>query len=428
MTALLAGFEVENYRSFRDTKTLSFQRLARSTVDGFAEPDIAPAVAIFGPNSSGKSNLLRALGTMFSMIRLSASDIERRLPYTPYLLGELDDRPTRFEVAVRFDGVAYEYGFTYDAQRIYSEWLYSSPKSRRRLLFERTETVEWKFGDSLTGANQALAKATRDDALLLSTARVLNHEILSPLQATFATMLRSVRSDAMPVLLQSTLDAISSDSLRKWQVTQLMTRAEFGVVDLTVTESEPGDEALERTRRVFRAIMPDASAEEIEAQTRRTTLSLTMSHSGSSGPVAMPMEWESVGTRNFLALLGPVLEQLSEGGFVIVDEIDTSLHPRLVSELVRLFQSPATNPKQAQLVLSTHDVTLMMNTGDYNVLSRDQLWFVAKDDEGVSDLYPLSVFKPREHEVFSRNYLLGRYGAVPRVDDSAFDLWSRSDF
>jgi AAA15 family ATPase/GTPase len=423
---MLLAFEVENYRSLRDRCVLNLTRSPRAFVKEFPHPDVVPAIAIFGSNASGKTNLLRAMGTMFAMIRRSAMEVDERLPYTPYALAGDSSTPTHFQVVVRFDGVRYDYGFSYDSERIISEWLYSWPKSRQRVLYERNDDVGFYFGDSLGGANQALAKATRRDALFLSTAKVLNHDILSSVQEGLANLARSVSSESLPELLQRTLERLSQDPLRESQVTKLMTRAEFGVVGLSIEESPIPDEMRAALQQFVAALNPEMSQDEL-SRLERAQLLPQLEHMGSKGKVAIPFAWESVGTRNFLALLGPILDRLSTGGVLVVDEIDTSLHPRLVSELVRLFQDPELNPRQAQLLLSTHDVTVMMNTGDYNVLARDQVWFVEKSPEGVTKLYPLLDFKPRDHEVFSRNYLMGRYGAVPAIDDSAFgDLWDEA--
>jgi predicted ATPase len=342
------------------------------------------------------------------------------------MLGDNDGDPTTFEVSVLFDGIRYDYGFSYTKEEVVREWLYSWPKNRQRLMFERNvEDEPWRFGEYLTGRNVAVAQSTRRDALFLSTARLLNHEELSGIHAQFAQLIRHLSSEQLPQSVQSTMEALAHNPQRFAQVKTLMTRTEFGIVDLKMTENQLPEEARETTRRVIQAFQPELPAEEIDARLQRTLWSLTVEHSGAHGPVALPFDFESVGTRNFFALLGPILDRMASGGVIVIDEIDANLHPRLVSEVVRLFQSPITNPRQAQLILSTHDVTIMMNTGDYRVLRRDQLWFVEKNESGVSHLKSLWDLHPREGEVYSRRYLLGDYGAVPRIDYHDFlDLWS----
>ena len=421
----MLSFDVSNFRSIRDTVRLRLTRNARDAIDEFTYPDVVPALAILGANAAGKSNLLRAINTMFWMIRTSATRVEDSLQYTPYMLGTDGGQPTTFQVLVMLNDVRYDYGFRFNGERILSEWLRSWPRGRQRTLFIRdVEALEpWQFGDSLTGANQALAKATRDDALLLSTARLLNHDVLGPIQQQFASLVRSVTSEGFSGLLQSTLQALVENPRREAQVRRLITHADLGIVNLAIEEQQLTDTHRETARRVIEVLSPSLTPEQ-RAELANTPLQPILGHRSASGEVNFPFAWESTGTRNFLVLLGPVLELLTTGGVLVVDEIDASLHPRLVSELVRLFQDPARNPSQAQLILSTHDVTVMMNVGDYDVLQRDQLWFVDKDDEGVSRLTPLTDFSPRRGEVFSRNYLNDRYGGVPRINSHDFvDLW-----
>jgi hypothetical protein len=422
----MLSFEATNFRSIRDTVHLNLTRASRDEVPEFTHPGVVPAVAILGANAAGKSNLLRALNTMFWMIRTSATRVEDKLPYTPYMLGDAVGQPTTFQVVVLLDDVRYDYGFSFDGERILAEWLRSWPRGRQRTLFTRdVETVDvWQFGDSLTGANQALAKATRDDALLFSTARLLNHDVLGPIQQQFASLVTSLSSESFGGMLQPTLKALVDNPRREDQVRGLITHADLGIVDLAIREEQVTEQHRETTRRLVEALRPDLTPEQLRAELSDAPLQAVLSHQGVSGEVDFPFAWESTGTRNFFVLLGPVLERLTTGGVLVIDEIDASLHPRLVSELVRLFQEPDRNPNQAQLILSTHDVTVMMNVGDYNVLYRDQLWFVDKTDEGVSRLRPLTSFSPRKGEVYSRNYLNDRYGGVPRINSHDFPpLW-----
>lgn len=420
---VLLGFSVRNYRSLRDQQTISMVRRTKDGSTEFVNSDVVPALAIMGPNASGKSNLLRALQTMFAMIRNSASHVDSPLPFDPFRLGDSIEPTTTFEVAVRFGEIRFDYEFTFDAARIHHERLLSWPKGRQRVLFERRtdEPDPWYFGDSLTGSNQALAKATRDDALFLSTAKLLNHEVLAPIQQDLVTLIRSVGVEDSRGLLERTLESIQKEPALLNRVAGLLARADLGVVALEIQEDEQAKLIRESAQRLFDSI-PQSSDQGIQFKLDSgvSTLVPSLRHSGSRGGVILPFSAESVGTKNFIGLLGPVLESLATGGVLVIDEIDTSLHSRLVNELVRLFQSPASNPNQAQLLLSTHDVTVIMNTGDYDVLDRDQIWFVEKDPDGSSAVYPLTQFKARAGEVFSRYYLMDRYGAIPGIDRHSF--------
>ena len=166
--------------------------------------------------------------------------------------------------------------------------------------------------------------------------------------------------------------------------------------------------------------MRERATETFKVDFAERHLSPRLTHRAGGASVTLPFSFELIGTRNFLALLAPILSCLETGGALIIDEIDTSLHALLVNELVRLFTSSQSNPHHAQLILSTHDVTVMMNTAPFDVLSREDIWFINKDRDGVSSVDPLSRLKARASEVFSRNYLNGRYGGIPRLAPRAF--------
>ena len=122
---------------------------------------------------------------------------------------------------------------------------------------------------------------------------------------------------------------------------------------------------------------------------------------------------ESDGTRALFAITGPWLDVIENERVLVVDELDTSLHPLLVHHLVKRLHHEGT---KAQLIFTTHDTTLLSQ----KLLRRDQVWFMEKDDRSATRLYPLSDFSPRENEAIERGYLNGRYGGIPFLKDLDF--------
>jgi AAA15 family ATPase/GTPase len=118
---------------------------------------------------------------------------------------------------------------------------------------------------------------------------------------------------------------------------------------------------------------------------------------------------ESTGTQRLFALAAPVLDVLRDGRVLIIDELDSSLHPLLVRQLIGMFHNSRINKNKAQLVFSTHDTSLL----DQSIFRRDQVWFTEKDSDQATNLYPLTDFSPRKNEALEKGYLMGRYGAVP---------------
>jgi predicted ATPase len=138
-------------------------------------------------------------------------------------------------------------------------------------------------------------------------------------------------------------------------------------------------------------------------------------HQGADGDVPFDWSQESFGTRSWFALLGPILLALDSGAVLTVDELDSSLHPGFATEVVRLFTDPEVNTEGAQLLFTSHDATLMGDRDTHRLLEPDQVWLTAKDREGATELYPLSDAEPGPNEDLERSYLLGRFGAVPRL-------------
>lgn len=144
-------------------------------------------------------------------------------------------------------------------------------------------------------------------------------------------------------------------------------------------------------------------------------------HRGAGGEeVLLQEENESLGTRVWFGLIGPVVQALESGSVFLADKLDASLHPALVTELVRLFQNPETNPRRAQLVFNSHDPTLLGDSVGERLLGRDQIWFTEKGTDGSTCLYPLVALDPRKQEAIGKRHLDGRYGAIPILSHQEF--------
>jgi AAA15 family ATPase/GTPase len=135
---------------------------------------------------------------------------------------------------------------------------------------------------------------------------------------------------------------------------------------------------------------------------------------GGEVPLDLQAE-ESLGTHAWFAFVGPLLTVLDSGAALLVDELDSSLHPTLAAEVVRLFQDPGSNPRDAQLIFTTHDATLLGSAALDRPLDRDQVWFTMKRHSGETELYALTDAKPRKEENLELGYLRGRYGGIPRI-------------
>lgn len=416
---MLIEFSVANFRSLRERQTFS---LARAKGDELAatntftakaanEYQLLRSAAIYGPNAGGKSNFLLALQAMKGIVVDSATGLQRgdKLPVTPFRLSKATrEAPSEFEATFIVDGIRYQYGFAATEHRIHEEWLLAYPKGRAQRWFgrewdEKKKQYNWELGSSLTGEKQLWQRSTRENALFLSTAVQLNSEQLQPIYDWFKATLRMANIRGWDPGFSASL----CEKKEKSRVMEFLRAADLHIEDIVVKRKPfNADE--------FPDGMPDyvknALADELQD---KKLLDIKTVHKTSEGErVTFEFDEESDGTQKLFAFAGPWLDSLANGYVLFIDELHDNLHPRLVEFLVRLFHSNETNPKNAQLVFTTHETSIL----NQDVFRRDQIWFCEKDDGQASVLYPLTDFSPRKgRENLELAYFSGRYGALPYV-------------
>ena len=415
---MLIEFRVKNFRSLRDEQTLSLvadkdKSLQESNTmpSGIkAAPTLLRSMAIYGPNAGGKSNLIKALQFMRAVVAESASVMHPGQAFhTQSFRFEATSvaQPTEFDVSFVLDGIRYQFGFALTAQRITREYLLVYKAFKPQLWFERYFDEEsgkdlYDFGTGLKGPKSVWEGATRPNALFLSMAVQLNSEQLQPVFAWFVKQL-AIFNEITPLGQHFSIEMLRKPEGKR-AICDFLTSADISISDIEVV-----------TRKVSgQAVHFDMAAEKTEVRNEEQEVhELLFHHVTDHGEAVFSLGDESMGTRNLLFLTGPVLEILDKGMVLVVDELGSSLHPLLVRRLVELFQNSRFNKKGAQLIFTSHDTSLL----DQDLFRRDQIWFVEKDRDQASKLYPLSDFSPRKNEALERGYLMGRYGALPFLGD-----------
>ncbi len=414
---MLIQFSVKNFRSIKDQQTLSLvagkgdEHVGTNTFEPGTSSSmpLLRSAAIYGPNASGKSNLLQALAVMKRIvINSAASQRGEKLPLTPFLFDSLTDQePTEFEVVFLVEQIRYQYGFSATKERIIDEWLMASPRGRIQRWFSReyddeTQTYAWETGDKFIGQKQLWQESTRSNALFLSTAVQLNSTQLQPVFDWFNNKLHVVSLDGWNPEFTASL---CEKSLRKKKILDFLRAADLGVVDIRIRKREFDPHSLdeEMPAALKQMIMDELGGKDI--------VDLKTVHTTAQGEqVEFDFAQESDGTQKFFSLAGPWLDTLDQGNVLVVDELHDNLHPHMVRFLVDLFHSKITNSHNAQLIFSTHETSILSQ----DVFRRDQIWFCEKDTEQASHLFPLTDFSPRKGlENLERSYLSGRYGALP---------------
>jgi hypothetical protein len=423
---MILQFSVSNYRSFRKLNTLN---LAASSQDktlpsncittdlsSIAGKRWVKGVALYGANASGKTTILEALESLADIVKNSAKMTDPKEPITqiePFALcSDQAKLPTAFAVVFVAENVRYEYRVAATRERIWHESLRAFPNKVEQLWFSRDWNAEvssyiWT-PERPTGfqRDQQLEGYTLSNTLFLSRAVASNRTELEPVFRWFKDRLRFMDLSARSSLgTRFTMKRVQGKSLLRDQIIELLRHADLGVTDAHVIEDRPAND---NSDQMFLNLPPETRERFLKERWLRPELS----HRGSGDVnVRLPWESESAGTHRLFSLAGPWLDILSNGYTVCIDELETSMHPLMVRELLRLFFSPKENPKGAQILFTTHNPLLL----DTTLLRRDQVWFTDKDAEGESHLYPLTDYSPRKGESLVRGYLAGRYGAVPFV-------------
>lgn len=434
---MLIEFRIRNYRSYAEEQRFSMvARLAKDltsnvlTTEGVEHFSLLRGAAIYGANASGKSNLIKALIFLRRFVLRSpemrdeeseARQKTSEIPVQPFLLDlQFSDQPSEFEITFLLDGVRHQYGFAASSKRVHEEWLYVYPKGRSQRWFHRVvdENGVSTFdpGRPYFQRDKQLEKRTRDDALFLSVAAQWNHPQINPIYQWFRSRLKAVGQGLSATTYTGRL-LLNNPRFREWAGDSLR-KADTGINHVFAKESSVAKENL----RFPNDMPPEMKDYLVESLLKAPMVEIytTRTRPGTEPDLVWDLAQESDGTQRMLELLGPIYDVLQKGAVFIMDELDTSLHPYITREFVRLFNDPEANPKGAQLIFTTHDISLL----DPTFLRRDQIWLTEKKASGHTELYSLADFSPRKGEAILKGYLSGRYGAVPDLE--AFETISNS--
>lgn len=415
---MLIEFTVGNYRSFYEPVTLSMEatRLTDYPENVFraGKYSLLRSAAIFGPNASGKSNLIRAIMFMRRFVLNSAKESQsgETIDVARYALdADAGDEPAFFQVVFLWNGKRYRYGFETDEKRVVSEWLYRTKERETKVFIREGQTFNFtqRFRQEVKG----IEKLTRENALFLSTLAQFNIPTAVSLLSWFRHQFRSISGLDHQSFGGFTLHRFETDKVFRTRVRTLIQLADVGINDVAVDTIALHDPDIPTDlRKILQEITQREEKPEDEFSFKRVRAFHTVFRNKEKiGEKAFDMNDESDGTQKFFFLLGPLLDTLENGYVLAADELEARLHPKLTHEIVRLFNSLETNPNNAQLIFVTHDAGLLSE----NILRRDQVWFTEKNSYGATELYSLAEMKERNDASFGKNYLLGRYGAVPYI-------------
>lgn len=396
---MLIQFSVGNFLSFKEQSTLSLvasalkdiQILAEDVIFNIGETDLAllKSATIYGANASGKSNFIKALDFFKWYVINSSKDIQagERVNVESFRLSSSTaEEPSYFEAIFCNTEYQYRYGFEADENMVHSEWLYQKANKKRAKeveLFYRDEDCFNIHSKFIIGKELINKQMVRTNALLLSVAAQFN-------------------------------DAVAVEIVKWLNDTTIISGSnEKNIWDLATIRL---DDLKMKQRIVDFSRYADLGIENIE-KVNNAIISMHTQYDDEGNEVKLinfPFKKnESEGTIKYFSLAYPIIDALDNGKRLIIDDFDSKMHPLLTCRIIALFNSKETNPKNAQLIFTTHDTNLL----SASIFRRDQIWFTQKDRFGATELYSLAEYKVRNDASFEKDYLSGKYGAIPIMGD-----------
>ena len=411
---MLIQFSFKNYKSFRDEATLD---LSAAKMTEFSDrvvsegnDKILPMAAIYGANASGKSNIYNAFGYMADYVIESfkygdeEEKFEKYRP-TPFLFDSVsNDAESSFEVYFTIPGdkaeKTYNYGFCVDRHGVTEEWLNVKAKTARRYA-----SVFYRSTEEDTLDLSGLPKSSRDNIQVALEKQVLIVSLGAKLKVNKC---KDIRDWFMANEFADFGDPFTNFFLSR--------RLPKGFVD----DNSVQKKVIEYFAS-FDEHIKDFEIEKLpnDADSKEETYKISSLHKKihSDTFAAIPLSMESAGTLKMFALYPELQDVLEKGSVFFIDELNARLHPLLVRNFLLTFLNPEINTRHAQLIFTTHDTWQLSN----QLLRRDEVWFTEKDEQGISKLYSLADFvdesgaRIRKDESYEKNYLIGKYGAIPTL-------------
>lgn len=419
---MLVNFTTANFLSFKEKTTLN---LTASAISEFRDKNVfetaltdlslLKSLVIYGPNSSGKSNMFKALNFMRWFVLNSSKDLQasESIDVDSFRLNTSTvNEPSFFEIEFIVSEVKYRYGFKVDKSIVYEEWLFFTKKIKEYQLFVRQRqeiTIEEKFD-----FGQQLKGLTRENALFLSVAAQFNNKTSIDIVKHIGNFkfVSGVRDESH---IEETVKMLEDKAYTRL-VKDFILSAGLGFIDIKTKKVKITDEMLTRSG------LPDEIKKLILKEKQEDLLVSTghQVYDENNEPVdtifLSLLHNESLGTQKYFSLAGPIIDTLLKGGILVVDEFSSRMNPVLCESIIKLFNSKENNPFNAQFIFVTHN-TLFVSRNS-NIFRRDQMILFRKDDYGTSEVKSLYDLRKRKDASFEREYFDEMYETLPVIDIS----------
>ncbi|MDR0582771.1 MAG: ATP-binding protein [Treponema sp.] len=420
---MVAEFSVENFKSFKAWQTFSLvaaknkELLDENTFEVTKDLRLLRSAVIYGANASGKSNFFAAL-TFFLNFAVNSGPSQQigdNIAVHPFAFSkQTENEPSTFELLFFLENregkpIRYRYRLTVDHDKVCNECLFAVLNVQEVELFVR-EGQAIRYHPKYFGEGEPATKITRENASFLSVCALINGDRSKAIVLFFQNL-----STGLDTRKVQTLSKVDDPKYRE-RIVDFLRCADIQILDVNSKDIP----------YLYRVRTPSGNIETRQRMQKKVSYSHAFyDQEEVISSVEFDEEDESLGTRKLFQFAALLLESLDKGYPVFIDEFDSSLHPLIVESILKLFNSPKTNAGNGQLVISCHAVHIMRK----DLLRRDQIWFCEKDPYGATELYSLVEYvEPDTHEsvrndaAFNKNYLKGKYGGIPYINEINMQL------
>lgn len=390
---MLIQFRFQNYKSFKEETVLDMTATSQREHSDFLieknENKVLPVAVFFGGNANGKSNLIEAFFRMiYSIIMTYDIDENQDLEANPYIFDESIEEPTAFEIVLAIEDIEYKYGFILDSNKIHQEWLLQRP-------FKKSSTANYK----------KLFEREENDIKLYSEFK--EYELLKSLvkeKNLFLSILgrrrENIAKDIYGWAAHTDFEMFDTENDQR-------------ILEILYSDKKLFEQVKREIKEVDNCIFNMKIIKEINRLNNKFIYKLEAIHRIADKEFECPFEIESSGTIKLFYLYYKIYKILNRGGVLFIDELDSKIHSLVLKHIISLFNDREINKNNAQIVFSCHNTWLLEN----KLLRRDQIWFIKKDNKGISEIYSLADFKDVRSDLdYNKAYLSGKFGAIPYME------------
>ncbi len=408
---MLIEFSVTNFLSFKNKNTFTMLASSDNELEDnyikIGKDKILKMTAIYGANASGKTNLFKILTIISSMIKHSNYFTPNVLLSTvPFKLDkDTISKPSEFEIKFIIDGIRYLYGFKADRKNVYEEYLTYYPNGRPVKIFSRDNIDNYSFNLTDEKFLNDIKRKNTPNKFFIATATNWNYDKTKSAFEFLTEKIGVVMSHEQLNSYSYNMYYNDHEKILENFALNFLKKADFNIKGYNIVEEKMTDEKLMSFPEVVKNLIPIDSP----------IYKVNTKHIINDEEYEFDISEESLGTQVIFSFIPVIKDVLDNGKLLIIDEFDKSLHPYIVKYIIEIFNNIEINKKGSQLIFNTHDTNLL----DLELLRRDQIWFTEKNSEDESSIiYPLDDFSVRKTENIEKGYLLGRYGAIPFLENN----------